>query len=409
MIHLRIVSQHEISVADPALVRELLVTNHDKQIRWERGVDVFSKVHGQSVFTTEGNVWHEKRRVLQPNFQRQAVHYFVPQIVAATNRCLTDWVSAGSSFPIERALTSLTMDVILQMMVSGGIGADARRLESALKTVSSATNAEMYWPASWPDWMPWKAPKRRARALLRSFIGGHVQERLRLPNQEWPDDLLARLLHLHRGEPATWTLNAVQDECMTTFLAGHATTAETLTWWAWCMAANPKAQATARAEVEHVLEGASPTADSLRILRFLTQTLEETMRLYPVAPLLFTRRLTAPVSLGHWNLPVGTLVAIPVQVIHHDPRWYPEPLAFLPQRFAPEAPAIPRGAFLPFGTGPRVCLGQNLAMAEMTVIAAMILQRFSLSVPHGMLPPQPTMKVTLRPGIPLNLKVAARF
>jgi len=196
---------------------------------------------------------------------------------------------------------------------------------------------------------------------------------------------------------------------MTTFLAGHATTAETLTWWAWCMAANPKAQATARAEVEHVLEGASPTADSLRILRFLTQTLEETMRLYPVAPLLFTRRLTAPVSLGHWNLPVGTLVAIPVQVIHHDPRWYPEPLAFLPQRFAPEAPAIPRGAFLPFGTGPRVCLGQNLAMAEMTVIAAMILQRFSLSVPHGMLPPQPTMKVTLRPGIPLNLKVAARF
>jgi cytochrome P450 len=92
--------------------------------------------------------------------------------------------------------------------------------------------------------------------------------------------------------------------------------------------------------------------------------------------------------------------------MHYDARWFPEPEAFRPERFAPDAPELPRGAYMPFGAGPRVCLGQHLAMAEMTVMAAMLLQRFELSVPGGMAPPRPTLAVTLRPEQPLHLAVA---
>jgi cytochrome P450 len=102
------------------------------------------------------------------------------------------------------------------------------------------------------------------------------------------------------------------------------------------------------------------------------------------------------------------MFTVPVQLMHHDPRWFPDPQAYRPERFAPDAPEIPRGAFMPFGTGPRVCLGQHLAMAEMTAIAAMFLQRFAVTVPDGMEAPEPVFNITLRPGQPLRLELRER-
>jgi cytochrome P450 len=256
--------------------------------------------------------------------------------------------------------------------------------------------------------MPWKSTKRRALGILDRLIGRHIQARLALPRGEWPGDVLSRLLALHHEDPAAWPLKAVRDECMTAFMAGHETSAATLTWWAWCMAANPAAQATARQEVDRVLQGRAPAADDLPALVYLTQSLQETLRLYPAAPVLLSRRSLRPITLGGWQLPARTMFTVPVQLMHHDPRWFPDPQAYRPERFAPDAPEIPRGAFMPFGTGPRVCLGQHLAMAEMTAIAAMFLQRFAVTVPDGMEAPEPVFNITLRPGQPLRLELRER-
>lgn len=407
LVHLRIWPEHQIVVADPDLARELLVNHHDALIRWERGIRVFAQVQGRSVFIAEGEAWSVKRHALQPAFQPRAVQAFVPTIAEAAGQALAHWPKTGEGFPIESAFTSLAMDVILRMMVSSEIGEDARIAEKAVHTVIEATNAELYWPASWPDWVPWKRAKRRALAALRGLIERHVRARLTLAPDAWPDDLLTRLLRLHLDDAAAWPLQSVRDECMTMFLAGHETAAATLTWWAWCMAANPAAQTAARDEVRRVLKGGVPTAGDLPSLRVVTQSLQETLRLYPAAPVLSTRRSTKPITLGSWQLPARTMFMVPVQLMQHDPRWFPEPLAFRPERFAPDAPAFPRGAYLPFGAGPRVCLGQHLAMIEMTVIAAMVLQRFTLSVPDGLAPPQPVMRVSLRPDRPLHLQVSA--
>jgi cytochrome P450 len=408
LVHLRIWPEHQVLVTDPNLVRELLVTHHDALIRWERGIQVFSQLHGNSVLTSEGEPWRLRRHALQPSFSPKGVQPLVPVISAAAAKAFSQWHAGAEDWPIESAFTSLGMDVILRVMFSTEADADARLAERAVHDTAVAANAEMYWPASWPDWMPWKRAKRRGLAVLDRLIDRHIAARLELAPADWPQDVLGRLLTMHLDDPAAWPLKAVRDECMTAFMAGHETSAATLTWWAWCMAANPLAQAAARQEVDTVLQGRTPTAQDLPALALLTRTLQETLRLYPAAPVLLTRRSVRPITLGGWQLPARTMFTVPVQLMHHDPRWFPDPHAYRPERFADDAPDIPRGAFMPLGTGPRVCLGQHLAMAEMTVIAAMFLQRFAVAVPAGMAAPEPMFHITLRPGQPLRLTLAAR-
>ena len=403
IFHLRIWPEHQVVLTEPQLVRKLLVNHHEALHRWERGINVFAQLHGNSVLIAEGKPWSSKRHALLPSFSPKAMQPSIPVIAAAAADAFSRWNIDEAYWPIESAFTALGMDVILRTLFSSAIDEDARIAERAVHVAAAAGNAEMYWPASWPDWMPWKRTKRQAIAALNGLIGRHIQARLALAPTTWPPDLLSRLLSLHHEHTVAWPLNAVHDECMTAFLAGHETTAATLTWWAWFMAANPEVQSAARQEVQSVLQGRMPTAEDLPLLAYLTQTLQETLRLYPAAPVLMTRRSLRSITLGSWQLPARTLFTIPVQLIHHDPKWFPNPHEYRPERFAVGAPSIPRGAFMPFGTGPRVCLGQHLAMAEMTVVAAMYLQRFVVKVPDGMKVPVPVFNITLRPDHPLHL------
>lgn len=412
LVHLRMWPEHELVVADPALVRELLVHHHDALTRWERGIQVFSQVQGHSVLVAEGAAWSVKRQALQPEFAPRPVKAFVGTIAAAACQALDGWRAGAPGQAqvqaIDSALTALTMDVIMRMMFSSEIGSEARRAERAVHEALVMANREMFWPASWPDWMPWQGRKRAVKATLAELVARQVEARLAMPVDAWPADMLTRLLQLHRGDPAAWPLCAVRDECMTAFLAGHETSAVTLAWWAWCMASNPEAQETARREVDTVLQGRAPQEADLPRLAYLAQTLNETMRLYPAAPILMSRRSTREIVLGGWTVPKRTMLMIPVFLLHEDARVFPEPQDFRPERFAPDAPPIPRGAFMPFGAGPRVCLGQHLALAEMTVVAAMVLQRFRLSVVEGGKAPEPVLNISLRPKDGLRLGIERR-
>ena len=405
VVHLRIWPEHQISVTDPTLARELLVSHHDAIIRWERGMRVFSDLHGHSVFIAEGQAWRNKRHGLQKSFSRKSVNAMLPAITASAERAFDQWPTINKAWPIEEALTTLTMNVIMRVIFSSDIGDDARSAERAVRTVIGEANSELFWPVSSPNSMPWKRPKRKALATLNSLINRNIKSRLKDHCSTWSDDLLSTLLRLHQDDTVAWPLDAVRDECMTAFLAGHETVAATLTWWSWCMASNPAAQEAARREVKEVLGDRTPTESDLARLSYLKQTLEETLRLYPSAPVLNSRRSTLPITLGGWQLPAGTMFMVPVQLMHHDPRWFHDPLNFKPERFATDANEIPRGAYIPFGVGPRVCLGLHLAMNEMIVIASMLLQRFSVSVPKGTSPPLPTLKVSLRPKESLELTI----
>lgn len=174
------------------------------------------------------------------------------------------------------------------------------------------------------------------------------------------------------------------------------------------MAQHPQAQARAAAEVQSVLAGREPTPDDLNALPWLVATLKEAMRLFPPIAIIMTRRLTHEVVVQGVRLPARTLVRISPWVMHRDPQSWPvEPEAFRPERFLPEAAqTIPRGAYMPFGMGPRVCLAQHFATLEMGLIASMLLQRFEL-LPTGPLP-TPRLGVTLRPAGGLRLRLKNR-
>jgi cytochrome P450 len=388
-------------VTDPALVRELLVGQHQALIRWEHGIQVLAQLHGSSVLISEGEPWRAKRQALVPLFAPKAMQARVPELAETVDSALATWPSQAEDWPIEEALTALTMDIIMRLVFSLPMGAQGPQAQHSLRILSHAADREFYW--RWPDFMPWKKSKRKAKAWLHGFIDRQVQTRLQI--KEGPEDLLGRLLALHHEQPQVWSLQAVRDECMTAFLAGHETVASTLTWWAWCMAAHPEAQQAAAQEVAQQLQSRRPAAQDLAGLHQLKLGLQETMRLYPAAPLLISRRSTQPIALGPWRFPARTMFMVPLGLMQRDARWFPEPEAFKPQRF--EVP-MERGSHMPFGAGPRVCLGQHLATTEMAVIAAMLLQRFVLQPLPGAQPPQPRLHITLRPATPLRLRLLRR-
>lgn len=169
------------------------------------------------------------------------------------------------------------------------------------------------------------------------------------------------------------------------------------------MAEHPKVAQRARAEVIAVVGTGIPHPQHMQQLPWLTATLKEAMRLYPPVAALMSRRTTAPMILGGWHIPQGAMLRVTPWVLHRDERLFPDAHAFHPERFLDNAPCLPKGAWIPFGVGPRVCLGQHFAMLEMTLLSAMLLQRFTLTLPEDAPPCEPVLHVTLRPKKPVQL------
>lgn len=396
----------------PELIREVLVSKARSFVRWERGMRVFAKAHGQSVLITEGAVWQRQRRMLQPVFAPRRFDGYARQIGAASARALDALRTDGHTpLDFEQAMTTLTMDVIMRTMFSSEAPEDAVAAGDAVKVLSQAALKEMFLPFDVPEWvpLPWRPETRRALKSLDALVWRLLRERRAHPGDH--EDLLAMLMSAadDEGDGERLSDQEVRDQCMTMFLAGHETTATGLTWWGWAMATHPEIAQRAAAEVDAALGGRIPTHADLPRLPYLMQTLKETLRVRPPAAALFTREAVEDVQIGPWLLPKGSLVLITPYVVHHDERWFPSPERFDPDRFAPgRADDLPRGAYLPFGVGQRVCIGNNFALMEMAQIAAMLLQRFELAWPAQEPQPHPRLHVTLRPAAGLRLLLKPR-
>jgi cytochrome P450 len=402
---LRILNERTVDVFDPELLRTLMVDHADALIRWERGTEVFADGLGQSVLVTEGAVWQRQRRMLMQAFTPKKVAGYAGLMLEAADQGLAG-VQAGE-VAMDGLFSHLAMDVISRTLFGQPISGETQAAAAAVQVLSETALAEMFWPMTLPDWLPLpgKAAKRRAyrlvSGLIRDRMAGHISAVGRV-------DLLG-MLRAVRDETTGQALSEqeVFDQCILSFQAGHETTATALCWWSDLMARHPEAQARAVDELEAVLNGQAPGVDAPQALPFLSATLKEAMRLYPPAAALLSRRLTREVALGGVRLPARTMVRITPWVLHRDPRWWSEATSFRPERFLPDAPPPPRGAYLPFGVGPRVCLGQHFATLEMTLIAARLLQRFGLS-PCSTEPPRPKLAVTLRPEGGVRLRLEAR-
>ncbi|MCY7369285.1 MAG: cytochrome P450 [Polaromonas sp.] len=407
IVRLRILNECTVDLFDPELIRAAMVDHADALIRWERGPAVFAQLMGQSVLVTEGATWQRQRRMLMQAFTPKKVAGYAELMLRATDEGLAA-VQAGE-VAMAPLFSHLAMDVILRTLFTAPAAPHTQKLADAVQLLSDQALRAMFWPASLPDWLPLpgKAAKRRAHRLMHDLIQRHIDDRAGRPQTS--DDLLGMLLAL-RDSDTLQGLSAreVYDQCMVSFTAGHETSATALTWWSALLAGHPDAQQRARAEVDAVLGGRAPGPEDLAALPYLSATLKEAMRLYPPIAALMTRRTTREIVLGDARLPARTMIRITPWLLHRDPRWWPsEPEAFRPERFLADAPdAILRGAYIPFGLGPRVCLGQHFAVLEMSLIAVRMLQRFHLH-PVGALP-LPRLAVTLRPADGVVLRLQAR-
>jgi cytochrome P450 len=362
------------------------------------------------VLVTEGAQWQRQRRMLQPGFTPKRVAGYAALMTQSTHEALSTLATTTQGIDIEALMTRVTLDVILRTLFGQHQVSDARPVAQAIQTLSHYGMTQLFMPFSWPLWMPLPSVRRARGALhtLNQLIAQHIHAQQVTASDEG-DDLLTMLRLARDPDQPSQGLSAqeLHDQTMVMFQAGHETTATALTWWCGLIAQHPDVAQRLHDEVDTVLQGQVPTPDTLAQMPWLQASLKEALRLYPPAAVLFTRRTCRPVTIGPWQLPKGHLIALTPYVIQRDARWFEAPDAFQPERFLPQAPNTPRGAWIPFGTGPRVCIGQHFAMLEMGIIAAMLLQRFQLKWPQGAAWSAGDLAFTLRPAAGMVVRLEA--
>jgi cytochrome P450 len=401
-----------ILVCDPALIAEILVEKADAFRRDPATRRSFSPVIGEaSLFLAEGADWRWQRRAVAPIFRHETLLSFVPAFAAMAERQVQRWRATAGEATVDAAaaLTRTTFDIIVETMLGGSASLDADRYSRAL-TLNFET---MPWHLIYaifalPEWLPY--PRRRRALKARDFLHADVlrivEERRAAKHAR--ADLLDLLLSARDPETGrSMSADEAMKNLITFITAGHETTAVALTWTLWLIAKDQSVQARVFDEVSAVAGRDPIGAAQVEELSFCRQVIYEAMRLYPPAAVI-ARQPKAAMTLGGMQIAADARVHIPVFALHRNVRLWDLPNAFEPDRFAPDkVKARPRYAFLPFGGGPRVCIGASFAMTEAAVILATLVRalRFFPVAGHK---PKPVARVTLRPAAGMPLRVAAR-
>lgn len=411
--------EHSVHLFHPEMVREVLVEQADKLVRWQRIRAVFALGMGaDGILVTEGQQWQRQRRLMQAGFNPKATSGYARHMVEACDSVLSVLADEHRSgaHDVHALMTQVTINVIARALFGHVPHIDSARVSQAIHALSIEGYAQMFRPWLLPMWFPWPSVQRArlAKKWLDKLIAKQISEKRaeigRCSAATQSTDLLSMLLLARDPEHPEQGLSPqeVHDQTMVMFQAGHETSANALTWWLGLIARHPEVAQGLYEEVDNVLQGEAPNQDSAQKLPRLAASLKEALRLYPPAAILATRCSEHDLHCGPWRLNAGDLLTITPALIQRDPRWFAEPDVFKPERFLPGAPEIPRGAWIPFGTGPRVCLGQHFAMMEMLIIGAMLLQRFSLEWPKGQVWPNAEVSVTLRPATPMRVHLYRR-
>ncbi len=392
----RVGRDHFVLLSHPDDVERLLVAEKDGLVK-DRVTHKLSDVLGQGLLTSEGDTWRRQRKLAAPSFQPKQVAAYGEVMVRTT---LDHLPPVGRACVHER-MGALTLDVVVRTLFGAEPSNEAERVGPLTAELMSTFETEnrTVWRIV-PSWVPGRH-RRRVKALTRELdglLGDLIRARRTRPAG---DDLLWRLLAARDDEGTGMSDRQLRDEALTIFLAGHETTAIALSFALWLLAAHPEELRRAHAEVDAL--GAEPTTADLGRLPYVGAVVKEAMRLYPPAWAM-GREAVAPLVIRGHAIEPGRQVAVSPWVLHHDPRWWIEPERFRPDRWSTgETTSLPRFAFLPFGGGPRVCIGNHFATMEAVLVLATILRHRSVAR-TGDPDPRLLAAVTLRPrdGMPLR-------
>ncbi len=391
----------------PDLIHEVLVSNHRNFIKhsffWRHVTAIF----GRGLLTNEGESWLQQRRLMAPAFHRDRIATYGDTMVTYAERMLDGW-PGGQTRNVHHDLMGVTLEIVAKVLFDADVGQDAEAIGRAFDAVTDEIAARFRRPFFIPDWVPlpgnfrYRAGVRALDELVYRVIREHHASDVQ------GGDLLSMLMNVRDENGERMNDEQLRDEAVTLLLAGHETTALTLSWTLYLLSLHPQVQNALAAEVRSVLGNRAPAPADLPGLRYTERVILESMRIYPPAYGI-GREAVSDCELGGYHVPAGTTIFMSAWVLHRDPRWFDEAAAFRPERWQNGlADRLPRHAYLPFGGGPRICIGNSFAMMEAILLLATMIRRFEFKpADHQPVVPFPT--ITLRPRGGVTLQISQRL
>ncbi len=405
VVYIPLGRQHIYYAGHPDAVRDILVT-HQNKFKKSRMLERARVLLGDGLLTSEGEHHRRQRRLVQPAFHRDRLAGYGAVMVERAAILRDQW-KPGQSFDVMQEMLRLTLAIVSRTLFSADVDSEADQIGAALTQVFDLFEVILMPFSELLEKLPLPAVRRfkRARKRLDETIYRLIAEH-RASGRD-AGDLLSMLL-LARDEEGTggMTDQQVRDEALTLFLAGHETTADALTWAWYLLSQNPSVEAALHAELDRVLSGRLPSFDDLPQLRYTEKVFAEVLRLYPPAWGV-GRRALEDYPLGDFVIPARSVVLTSPYAVHRDPRWFPDPLAFRPERWLADDSARPKFAYFPFGGGARVCIGERFAWMEGTLLLAAIGQRWRFRLEPGQRV-ETHARITLRPKHAMRMIAEAR-
>lgn len=368
----------------------------------------FRPVIGNGLFVSEGDLHRRQRKLMAPPFQPRHIKSYAASMVDYGERIQQEWKDE-SIVDIGQEMTHLTMSIVGKVLFDVDVFTETDELGAAMVTtlghVSRGLSSLFIVPLNWPT--KHNKHTKQAIALLRGRIQRMIDERRSDAQQR--NDFLSILLQTRGEDGSRMDDQQISDEALTLFGAGHETTATALTWTWYLLATHPDIYAKVQEEVGRVLQGRTPTYADLAHLPYCLQVFKETMRLYPPAYAVGRVALYDVEIDGYLVRKNGVAIVSPY-TLHRRPDYFPDPEKFNPERFTPEnEKQLPRYAYLPFGAGPRICIGNHFAMMEGHLLLATLAQHVTFDlVPGQQIVPDPAQTVTIRPKYGMKMIVHRR-
>ena len=390
------------AVLHPSLVERVLMGDYERYTKW--GLEDFGgEFAPEGLLLTDGDQWRRQRTAIQNAFTVERIRSYGETMARCATETVADW-DDGEEIALNRAFSGLTLDVLTRSLFDLSLSEDADMVTEFAETLNDRGSIDGL-STFLPMWVPTPENRRYKRALwsFRSFIERLIDERRGRADEY--DDLLSLLLTAEDDDGNTMSETEIRDQMVTFLFAGHETTSLALTYTFLELSKNRSIRERLNAEHNAVLSGSVPQLGDLDTLTYTEQVIQESLRLYPPAFIMF-RKAAENTELGGYRIPEGTRLTLPQFHIHTDERWYDVPETFDPDRWTEDfEDSLPDYAYFPFGGGPRHCIGMRFAMLELKTILPTVAQSAEfelLSDPD----PELDMATTLRPTEDIRVRVS---
>jgi cytochrome P450 len=352
-----------------------------------------------------GDFHRRQRRLVQPAFHANRIASYAGVMVDYTLDRMAGW-RPGAVLDIDDVMMRLTMDIVSKTLFDAEVSSQANEVGEAINTLQALTVEDFKAGYMLPVWVPTRRNRQIRRATRSVDVTVNQFIRDRRESGEDKGDLLSMLLMAQdEDDGSVMTDRQVRDEAATLFAAGHETTSNALTWTWYLLSQNPHVERKLHDELDRVLGGRPPALADLKDLSYTEMVVKEALRLYPPAWVLMNRISFEPIQLNGFRIDPGDWIWVCPYITHRNPGYFADPERFDPERFAPQRESeLPRYSYIPFGGGPRVCIGNSFAMMEARLVLATIAQKYRLEmVPGQQVVPEPEITLRTRNGLKVEL------